>query len=327
MRLNTHGSIGWIVRAVVVPVVFVVLHAADIAVSWSILLLFSAFIFEWIWNVHSLMTTPRIRGDEPEYILHTLTISHFSEQIRWLLDRLQVKYVEEQDAGGIGVLFLGRTVPALYVRQGRYAIKNTGDIIRFLRGKYGHCSQGAFLRVPTATATAAEVDDLERLLHSLGVCVQRVVYSNIIYDDPALHLRLWGANQSTVPRWQQLLLRASRPLLVQFLKFGLRANKKFLGHHLEKTNTLLEDIEKTISELKPGTYLFDSKEPSYVDIILTTLAAPLFQVQDYWHGGKFDVIPSFEEFPKAVQDVTLAMRQKYPKTFKYVSDMYSQHRS
>ena len=54
------------------------------------------------------------------------------------MDRLGVDYTERQNTGVLGVFFVGRTVPKLYVRTGMVTstIGNSSDILRYLWGRY-----------------------------------------------------------------------------------------------------------------------------------------------------------------------------------------------
>ncbi len=60
----------------------------------------------------------------PRFELETIAISHFSEKVRWSMDRLGIEYVERQTAGVVGVFFTGRTVPQLKVHTGRVVLSH-----------------------------------------------------------------------------------------------------------------------------------------------------------------------------------------------------------
>ncbi len=49
--------------------------------------------------------------------LHTISYSHYTEKVRWCMDRLGVEYDEVPNIGILGVLLMGRTVPALELEQ------------------------------------------------------------------------------------------------------------------------------------------------------------------------------------------------------------------
>lgn len=42
--------------------------------------------------------------------LDTVSLSHYSEKVRWCMDKLGVDYVEEQDAGVFGIFLFARSV-------------------------------------------------------------------------------------------------------------------------------------------------------------------------------------------------------------------------
>ena len=69
-------------------------------------------------------------------ILHTIPVSHYSEKIRWVMDFCNMPYIEETDAGIIGVFLFARRVPQLELKYIDTTITNSSDILRFLFAKY-----------------------------------------------------------------------------------------------------------------------------------------------------------------------------------------------
>ncbi len=75
------------------------------------------------------------RADAP-LRLHSISFSHYTEKVRWCLDRLGVPYEELPNVGILGVLVTGRTVPALEVPPGLTRIGESPRILRYLWGEY-----------------------------------------------------------------------------------------------------------------------------------------------------------------------------------------------
>ena len=55
----------------------------------------------------------RRHSEENRMILESLPVSHYVDKVRWCLDKLGQPYEEESDVGILGVMILGRMVPAL----------------------------------------------------------------------------------------------------------------------------------------------------------------------------------------------------------------------
>jgi hypothetical protein len=75
------------------------------------------------------------RKVDKRIILNTMPVSHFSEKVRWCLDKSGIQYVEEKDIGIFWAIMAGRNVPTLRVPGKNISISNSSDILRYL---YGH---------------------------------------------------------------------------------------------------------------------------------------------------------------------------------------------
>jgi len=102
------------------------------------------------------MSLRALRQPERPLRLHTITFSHYAEKARWCLDRLGVPYEEVPNAGILGVLLTGRTVPWLEVPPGMTRVGDSARILRYLWGEYagrlpgacGGCCAGRLLAPP-----------------------------------------------------------------------------------------------------------------------------------------------------------------------------------
>ena len=139
----------------------------------------------------------------PDLVLETITVSHFVEKVRWCMDRLGLAYTEKPVAGTLGAFYRGRTVPLLRMRTGhvRSSIGNSGEILRYLWGRYGYADpEGAAFLEPSN-----ERAELERRIDKLGLSLQIWVYYRIL-DHRELTLRAWGVHNPDIPLWQRQLL-------------------------------------------------------------------------------------------------------------------------
>lgn len=80
-------------------------------------------------------------------MLETISVSHYVEKVRWVLDYLAVPYTEEvgvclpstvycvdqENVGILGLVLTGRTVPRLRDSARAVTIGNSADILRYLQ--------------------------------------------------------------------------------------------------------------------------------------------------------------------------------------------------
>jgi glutathione S-transferase len=204
---------------------------------------------------------------EPLPRLHTITFSHYVEKVRWCMDRLGIAYEEVPNAGILGVLLTGRTVPSLEIPPGLTRIGDSPRILRYLWGEYaGRLPAGRtdFL-APTAVAL-----ELERYFDQrLGNDVRVWVYSRI-FARRDLTLRSWGIEEPRVPGWQRALLRAGTPLL----RFAVR---RMLGVHPARASRALERTREAFDRvdalLADGRRYLAGDALSFADITFASLAA------------------------------------------------------
>ena len=146
-------------------------------------------------------------GPEPRLRLHTISFSHYTEKVRWCLDRLGVPYDEVPNVGILGVLVTGRTVPLLEVPPGLTRIGDSPRILRYLWGEYAGrlpFERTAFLEPTPATLELEQYFD-----RRLGNDVRVWVYARV-FERRDLMLRTWGIEETRIPAWQRTLLKMIR---------------------------------------------------------------------------------------------------------------------
>jgi len=255
------------------PIVVAALGWGPAAAAVSALLLALA-------GIASRLGATRAAAARPEAALrlHTITFSHYVEKVRWCLDRLGIAYEEVPNAGILGVLLTGRTVPSLEIPPGLTRIGDSPRILRYLWGEYaGRLPAGRtdFL-APTPVAL-----ELERYFDQrLGNDVRVWVYSRI-FARRDLTLRSWGIEEPRVPRWQRALLRAGTPLL----RFAVR---RMLGVHPARAARALERTREAFGRvdalLADGRRYLAGDELSFADITFASLAALAVLPPEY--GGR-----------------------------------------
>ena len=210
--------------------------------------------------------------------LHTITFSHYVEKVRWCLDRLGIAYEEVPNAGILGVLLTGRTVPSLEIPPGLTRIGDSPRILRYLWGEYaGRLPAGRtdFL-APTPVAL-----ELERYFDQrLGNDVRVWVYSRI-FARRDLTLRSWGIEEPRVPGWQRALLRAGTPLLRFAVRRMLGVTPARAARALERTREAFDRVDALLAD---GRRYLAGDALSFADITFASLAALAVLPPEY--GGR-----------------------------------------
>jgi glutathione S-transferase len=199
--------------------------------------------------------------------LHTISFSHYTEKVRWCLDRLAVPYEEVPDVGILGVLVTGRTVPVLEVPPGLTRIGDSPKILRYLWGEYAGrlpFERTAFLEPTPATLELEQFFD-----RRLGNDVRVWVYSRV-FERRDLTLRSWGLEETRIPAWQRLLLRALAPLLRFAVRRMLGVTPARAARALERTRESFERVDALLADGRP--YLM-GESLGFVDITFASLGA------------------------------------------------------
>eukprot|EP00051_Salpingoeca_urceolata_P015776 m.206408 g.206408 ORF g.206408 m.206408 type:complete len:311 (+) comp18500_c1_seq4:2113-3045(+) len=238
---------------------------------------------------------------KPGLVLEGISASHYVEKVRWALDTLGVEYTEARDVGLLGVLLLGRSVPRLQV-DGRFVISNSSDILRYLWGRHG-ADRGEFLK-PTKEIVAFE----NKLDTVLGRECRVWCYYNIL-PNPKLGKKVWGIHDTTIPKWQRLLLDVAYPVLRAAIKKLLNVTEKRAALGLQRTKEIFDEVEEMLSDGRP--YLF-GQQLTLADITFCSLAAiVIFPGPElYGRGTVATVIPRVEELPAAMKKEVNAFRER-----------------
>lgn len=241
----------------------------------ALLLVFVALLWRWLLAAASLLAPER----HPAVVLETITASHFAEKARWCMDRLGIEYEERPSAGILGVLFAGRTVPRLNIRTGivRSTIGNSPEILRFLWGQYAAAlgERAAFL------APTPERLELEKKLDRYGVNLQVWIYSHLLQNRDIM-LQLWGANDSSVPWWQRLIMRPLYPLSRIFLQRVFALSDDHYAKAVRHIEDLLGEIETCVVDGRGS--ILGGDEINYADITFAALSGLWLQPENYAGG-------------------------------------------
>ena len=206
------------------------------------------------------------RADAP-LRLHSISFSHYTEKVRWCLDRLGVEYEEVPNVGILGVLVTGRTVPSLEVPPGLTRIGDSPRILRYLWGEYA--GRLSFERTGFLEPTQATLDLEQRFDRRLGNDVRLWVYARVLKRRD-LTLRTWGAEETGIPGWQRGLLQAVIPVLRFAVKQMLGVTPKRAVTALQRTREAFDEVDRMLSD---GRRYLLGDTLTFADITFASLAA------------------------------------------------------
>jgi glutathione S-transferase len=199
--------------------------------------------------------------------LHTISFSHYTEKVRWCMDRLGIEYEEVPNIGILGVLLTGRTVPALEVPPGLTRIGDSPRILRYLWGE--SCGRLPMERTRFLEPTPAALELEQRFDRRLGNDIRVWAYSRI-FRRRDLTLRTWGADEPQIPGWQRALLRIATPILAFAVKRMLGVTPARGARALEKTREGFAEADLLLAD---GRRYLLGDTMTFADITFASLAA------------------------------------------------------
>jgi glutathione S-transferase len=206
-------------------------------------------------------------GTADKLRLHTISFSHYTEKVRWCLDRLGVAYEEVPNVGILGVLVTGRTVPALEVPPGLTRIGDSPRILRYLWGEFAGRLPTERTRFLEPTSAALELE--QRFDRRLGNDVRVWAYSHI-FRRRDLTLRSWGIEEPQIPAWQRAALRLGSPVLVFAVRRMLGVSPARGERALARTRETFDEVDRMLAD---GRRYLLSDSLTFADITFASLAA------------------------------------------------------
>ena len=213
------------------------------------------------------MRAAAAQPDAARLRLHSISFSHYVEKVRWCMDRLGLDYEEVPNAGILGVLLTGRTVPSLEVPPGLTRIGDSPRILRYLWGEY--CGRLPEERTRFLEPTAAALDLEQKLDRRLGNDVRVWAYSRI-FRRRDLTLRSWGIEEPGIPAWQRTLLWTFTPLLRSAVRQMLGVTPSRAVKALERTRQTFDEVDALLAD---GRRYLLGDSLSFADITFASLAA------------------------------------------------------
>jgi glutathione S-transferase len=264
----------------------------------------------WVDRLRKLAQKPAT----PPITLETISVSHFSEKVRWCLDRLGVDYREDRSCGTLRAFYLGRTVPRLRIHSGGMAsdIASSPDILRYLWGRHAHEPRAAFLKPdPKRLALEASLDRAGRML-------QIWAYYHIL-DDAEQTARLWGVADPLVPAWQRAIVRPLLPLQRFLIRRAFGISRERYQRACEYIENLWGDIETRLAD---GRRSITGPELNYTDLTFAAMTGLWLQPDGY--GGANGVNVRMTRVPEAMANDIARWTEDFPKAVAYTESLYAQ---
>lgn len=287
--------------------------------GWSfitaLILLLLWLAARWVLTLKSLQPVQHQAG----LILDSIPISHFTEKVRWCLDKAEISYTERKSGGTLGAFFTGRTVPRLWVRSGLVwsSIGNSDEILRFLWGQFAYrdAQKYAFLK-PTS-----ETIELEQQLGVYGRDIQVWIYHHIL-PNRQLTLKAWGVHDPEIPAFHKLLLQTLFPVLRLLIRRAFAITPARVSKSKKRIERVLEGID---ARLRDNSYLVGT-DRTYVDYTFAALSGLWVQAPNYANGKAAYTAASTEEMPGAMVEDIHTWRTKFAHATHFVENLYAQER-
>lgn len=243
-----------------------------------------------------------------ENTLVTIAFSHYCEKARWALDIAKIPYREDKHLPLFHLAFTrprgGRSTPLLALTDGT-VLKDSTDILDWIDAQHPLW--------PTATEARAEARAIESQLDErFGPHARRVGYWHLLGAPPKLLLEF----ATVAPRAEQVVLRIFRPVVVEFIRRGLKIDEAG-ARRSEKI--VRETFAAMADKLARGTGYLVGDQFSAADLTFASLAAPLLLPDRHpipW--------PSLDRLPPAMR--TLVEELRVTPAGRHAQRMYAEHR-
>ena len=285
---------------------------------WTTLLLLALLL---LWRLAVVQSAIWMPAKGPRLELDSISASHFVEKVRWCLDRLEVDYAERHNAGVLGVVLTGRTVPRLRFRTGlvQSSLGNSSQILRYLWGEYTpRLGDKARFLEPTA-----ERIELEKRLDRYGVNLQVWLYYHLL-TDRELALHAWGIDSERVPQWQRQLLPVVFPMLSLFIRKSFRIDDNHYAKAVHHIEDLLADIDTRLADGRRS--ILGGDEINYTDLAFAAFSGLWLQPLGYGGTQADGCRIARNRAPSPMRGDIERWIEDYPKASDYIARLYAEER-
>lgn len=306
-----------LIHAVFLTLAPIIVAGLGLSVAAAVLLSMLLLLWRWLIVVSGIVSPEK----SPDFVLETISASHFVEKVRWSMDRLGIDYAEKPVAGTLGVFYRGRTVPQLKVRTGlvQSVIGNSADILRYLWGRYGYAdAEAAAFLAPTGERIA-----LERMFDRYGVNLQIWVYYRML-GDRDLTLHAWGVDNPAIPRWQRWALRVLFPLQALLVRRAFRISDESFARAVANIEELLADMNQKLGG--NSVSLLGEEAPNYTDFAFASMTGLWLMPTGYGGGQAEAVRVESDRMPEMMRMDVESWTAAYPHVVDFVRGLYRDQR-
>jgi glutathione S-transferase len=229
--------------------------------------------------------------------LHSITVSHYCEKVRWALTRLQISYSEENHLPGFHMLANfkrggSRTVPCLFTQEG--TIPDSTDILHWLDKQVAPP-----LRLFPNGADREEVAALEQRFDlQLGPHTRRFIYFYLL-QQPSLAQELLSQKG---PANERRLLPLLWPGLTVMMRKSMNITEAASQRSLAKITAEFDFADQLLSD---GRAYFCGNRFSAADLTFAALAAPVLAPAEYSVA-----LPDINLLPDALKEQIVQFRKR-----------------
>ncbi|EGD74362.1 hypothetical protein PTSG_06373 [Salpingoeca rosetta] len=257
--------------------------------------------------------------------LQGITYSHYVERVRWAMQRVGMDFEEEQAAGILGILLLGRTVPRLIIPAQRTSIGDSTAILKYIWATYQGTKEedkADFLKV------TPEIEELSKKIdRAFGLHSRRWLYYHTL-KVPAIGKFVWGMRETrNVPAWQRLVVRYGYQPLRYVLTKMLGVSRSNARKSLAIVKELYDELDALFADGRP--YICGDHF-TIADITLASLGALTTLPEGYTGGAAEHALLSIDDMKAMGVDLAFveeiqSFRQR--PTGRHILRMYAQERS
>jgi len=289
----------------------------DFSVLTALVLVVLMLVWRWLVVMSGIMAPEKT----PDIVLETISLSHYVEKVRWCMDRLDIEYTERQSGATLGAFFTGRSVPQLRVRTGlvQTVIGNSSDILRYL---WGVCYASRGERAAFLEPTAQRIE-FEQKLDRYGRSLQVWIYYHLLHDRD-LTLHAWGADNTLVPAWHRLALRALFPILAALVRRSFAISDEHYAKAILHIEELLSSIDTGLAD--GSRSILGGGTLNYTDITFAALSGLWADAEGYGGGMADESIVKRERMPAKMRADAERWTEDYPKAYALIHRLYAEER-
>jgi glutathione S-transferase len=201
--------------------------------------------------------------------LITIAFSHYCEKARWALDRAGVDYVEEAHLPALhyaATYRIGRTRTVPLLVAGKTVVRDSTDIVAWADTH----RPGSLIPMAGGADALAIEDDLD---NHFGPATRRWAYFYLLPNRAADPYIVEGA-----PRWETLVLKASRPLAVRYLRRSLKVDEAGVARSLVKIEDAFARVDDVLAD---GRRYLAGERFTVADLTFASLAAPVLLPREH----------------------------------------------